>query len=179
MAARFARKETEHEHPTQDMDYFKLKFDRLSNTKKPMGDTFCPQNVPRAKQIAGVIFSRVHSSSVGDESDSENANSEGETGGSRKRDAESKPLRARKNWRVDGTRGIRWNERDDGDLMEYVGEMSRAVTDYVRGKGSQTTSTLSATQEEFEVIVREQIRQKLKETNGMLQRTKKCIDEME
>lgn len=169
------------------MESLKPKIDRLANTKKPTGDPSCPPLVRRATHIARDILTRVNAVVVGAESESEEADgqeaSNGEysdiAGGTKRRAKNDAPsLGGRANKRAAGAAGIRVKrerDSDDSNLVQYVGDMSKAVTAMVSGMKSETSEKSI---EDLESMVRVQIREEIKETNEAVARTSKCVEDL-
>lgn len=185
VAAKFEMYATEVGRVPREMESLKLKFDRLSNTKKPTGDPSCPPHVRRAKRIARDILSRVNAVAVGVDSEGDEENTVDESTVnevnvvpvSPKRAREHIPsLGSRKTRRTAGAAGIGMKrENEEAKLVGYVGDMSRAVTVMVERMTSETPSN---TEENLERLVRAQIKEEMRETNETVARTNKCVEDL-
>lgn len=71
VAFKFNKYAKENCRPCRDTESLRKTFDRLTNMKKPTGDSSSPETVRRAKHIARYILSRVHAVSVSDEESDE------------------------------------------------------------------------------------------------------------
>lgn len=95
------------------------------------------------------------------------------SGGTRRARDESKALGSRNSRRVAGAGCITAKrEAEDAELVEYVGEMSKAVTAMAHGLSSEHKA------DNLEQLVRAQIKEEIKDTNATLARTKKCVEEL-
>lgn len=124
----------ENSRSKRDIDFPRMKFDRLANQKKPTGSNACPPLVRSAKQIARDILGKVNAVSIGDDIDllgnGSGGNVDVDTYPGQSGSSGKKPLGAQSCKQKAGAAGTK-QEEDVDAFVEHVADMSKATTSLV------------------------------------------------
>lgn len=158
------------------MDSVKAKFDKLANVHNATGDASFPPLVRMGKRIARDILGTAQAVSLIDR-DSSSKNSDGEEGVSAQLSKKGESERTKRhssndtvgrNSRQRVGRMLVRKDKEEDDLVGYVGDISKAIFSSMKSNGSDSPP-LQTVLPEIQQVVKEEVRTEVTQTNESIE----------